>query len=512
MKSYNVAMYLRLSREDNAQKSESESIKSQRDMICSFLDEKTDFISQSLTEFKDDGYSGTNDRRPAFAEMIEQIRASKIDLIIVKDLSRFFRDYIEAGNYLECVFPFFKVRFISINDHYDSEETSMGGIEIAMRNIIYASYSKDLSTKTVSARKHMMKQGKFVGSHAPFGYKMHPKIKNKLAIDSESAKIVRKIFKLALQGNKTSKIAKKLNKDKVMTPAKYYKYKFPDDKKFNYTSEKSVWTSAQVYLILTNLRYTGTLVSNRKEKVSVSENKYRRAEPIIVEGTHEAIVSKENFDKANLVIKKTGRTSPTVAKEYPLKSLVRCGNCKRLMAREMKADKEFYFTCSYSHSDDDNACIKAKSFTQTELEERVLKVINDTVKKANEQILVFDKKIAEQNKIKAEIAKMQDKIKALSKSEFLLYQNYTNNIIDKKEFIKQEKAIERKLQRLKLQCEDKQEQIKNLISIPTELLRLRGVKNVKTLDYEIAHTVIKGIYIVSPEKVDIKLKFENLRN
>ncbi len=160
-------------------------------------------------EFVDDGYTGTNFQRPQFREMMKQLRAGAINVICVKDFSRFSRDYIEMGYYLEYVFPFLRIRFLSVNDGYDSEDYkgTTGGLEVVMRSFIYAAYSKDLSVKTTTAKIHMMKQGKYVGNYALYGYMLHPTVRNKLALDTEAAAIVRRVFDEALAGRNTSQIA-----------------------------------------------------------------------------------------------------------------------------------------------------------------------------------------------------------------------------------------------------------------------------------------------------------------
>lgn len=156
-------------------KAESDSIGHQRMLINHYLDNHPTLSKYPRLEFADDGYTGTNFHRPQFSAMMEKVRHGEINLICVKDFSRFSRDYIETGNYLECTFPFMGVRFISINDGYDSDDYkgTTGGLEVVMRSIIYAAYSKDLSVKTTTAKIQMMKQGKYVGGYAPYGYVLH---------------------------------------------------------------------------------------------------------------------------------------------------------------------------------------------------------------------------------------------------------------------------------------------------------------------------------------------------
>lgn len=231
---YTIGIYIRLSLADEdtgyGSKSESDSISNQRMLINRYLDESPTLSQCPRLEFADDGYTGTNFQRPQFTAMMEKVKRGEINLICVKDFSRFSRDYIETGNYLECTFPFMGVRFISINDGYDSEDYkgTTGGLEVVMRSIIYAAYSKDLSVKTTSAKVQMMKQGKYVGGYAPYGYVLHPTIRNKLKLDPEAANIVRRIFDEALLGRNTSQIALGLNDDNTTTPGQYFRTKHPD--------------------------------------------------------------------------------------------------------------------------------------------------------------------------------------------------------------------------------------------------------------------------------------------
>ena len=193
-----TAAYARLSSENSGHETE-DTLNTQILQIHNYIKEHPEL---TLTDtYVDNGFTGTNFDRPEFERMMQDVRTGKIQCIVVKDLSRFGRDYIETGNYLECTFPFMGVRFISINDGYDSDDYkgTTGGLEVVMRSIIYAAYSKDLSVKTTSAKIQMMKQGKYVGGYAPYGYVLHPTIRNKLAVDPEAADVIRRIFREALE-------------------------------------------------------------------------------------------------------------------------------------------------------------------------------------------------------------------------------------------------------------------------------------------------------------------------
>ena len=207
---YRCAVYLRLSRSDGDQQ-ESNSIKNQRALLNDYLGKHPEL--HKVDEYVDDGYSGTNFERPDFKRMIQDIENRKINCIIVKDLSRFGRNYIETGRYLERIFPFMGVRFIAINDHYDSAEENddKGRILIPFNNLINDTYCRDISMRVRSHLDVKRKEGQFIGSFAGYGYQKDPKDKNHLIIDEYAAGIVQEIFKQKLNGMSSQRIASHLN-------------------------------------------------------------------------------------------------------------------------------------------------------------------------------------------------------------------------------------------------------------------------------------------------------------
>jgi len=196
-----LAEYIRLSQEDENQ-GESNSIRNQRELLNAFVESSPDLSQYEVVEFCDDGYSGTNFDRPGVKSLLDEVRAGNIQCIIVKDLSRFGRNYIDIGDYLEQIFPFLGVRFISVNDHFDSNDFdgTTGGLDVGFRNLIYSLYSKDLSQKVRSAKKTRMEKGEFIGSHAPYGYAKSSENRKKLVVDEKAAAVVRRIFAMANEG------------------------------------------------------------------------------------------------------------------------------------------------------------------------------------------------------------------------------------------------------------------------------------------------------------------------
>ena len=209
-----IGIYLRLSLEDvdkktNRAKDESNSIVAQRQLLQRHIEQNPYLANLPQMEFCDDGFSGTNFERPDFQRMIEMVRNGEIHIVIVKDLSRFGRDYLEVGDYLEHIFPFLGVRMISINDHYDSERNqgNTAGMDIAFRNLIYDYYSKDLSKKVKSAMRTKQRSGSYI-TCCTYGYKVSPKNKHQMIIDPETAPIVRRIFADVIAGKSTSQVAR----------------------------------------------------------------------------------------------------------------------------------------------------------------------------------------------------------------------------------------------------------------------------------------------------------------
>ncbi len=514
-----VAIYIRLSSADEEtgfSKQESESILNQRLYINAYLDAHATLSDCIRKEFVDDGYSGAYIDRPKLNEMLNLVRSGEIQTIVVKDFSRFFRDYIEAGNYLECVFPFLGVRFISINDHYDSDDYkgSTGGLEMVVRNIVYASYSKDLSVKTTTAREHMMKQGKFVGSHAPFGYVMHHSVKNKLAIDEGSAYIVRGIFEDAMRGKNTSQIAKRLNTQNTPTPAQYFKAKYPNNKKFSFASAEISWTAAMVYLILTNERYTGTLVSGRKKKVSPTVKKYVKTVPIIVENTHDAIVSKQEFEQAGCVIRKAKKAQPRVQSAYALKSLVRCANCGRLMRRKLGARNRYYYECTYSRHDSATQCPVSLKVYEDELEKLVLHTINDFVLVAGEKVRSNQQSQERQaHTLQGRFETSREEIEQCKVEKLTLYERYVSGALPKEQYLQLRQAVDAKIvaaEQARLETEAKLGELSRHGEGERVTCLCDQYLNTSELTNEMAKAFVERVLIMGKDAIEIKMRFADV--
>lgn len=315
---YVICMYIRLSSEDddiryNDMKDESNSITAQRRMLYDYINSKVEFKDCTILERCDDGFSGTHfDNRPQFVDMIEMAKRGEIDCIIVKDFSRFGRDYIELGDYMEQLFPILGIRFISVNDCYDSdmlEDGEIGGLDISFKNLIYDYYARETSKKEKLAWKKSAERGDYRACVTLYGYRKSKDNHFKLEIDPEAAKIVREIFSMKLSGMTSTEIAANLNARNILPPTEY-KYQAGDKRAVNTNTRKCFWEAGVVNGILQNEKYTGDMVLLKTEVNRVTGKQVKRAKEdwITVENTHEAIVSREVFEAVAKTIKTVPRS------------------------------------------------------------------------------------------------------------------------------------------------------------------------------------------------------------
>ena len=406
MKSY-VALYLRLSQEDvdlrtNQTKDESNSISAQRALLLRDIALDTSICDLPQLEFCDDGFSGTNFDRPAFHEMIERAKRGEISCIVVKDLSRFGRDYIEVGDYLEHIFPFMGIRFKSVNDHYDSDRLhgNTAGMDVAFQNLIYDYYSKDLSKKVKSAMRAKQRSGSYITA-CTYGYKVLPNNKHKMVIDPEAASVVRRIFEEAIAGKSTNEIARGLNADGIPTPQVYKGIKRKAG-----NAKIPLWSHPRIWDMLNNVKYTGCMVNHTRESMTIRATSQRRVpkeEWIVTPNAHEAIVTKEEFDLAHETLRKVRPHSRRPVQEsFP----IYCAHCGRKLQRTYGSDT--YFTCVSAYMDEGADECRQVRWSKTDLE----KVLLASLKA---QIALMSVEVKNHAKVSAgKSAGLQRRLKALS--------------------------------------------------------------------------------------------------
>ena len=350
-KIWNTTLYLRLSRDDG-DKEESNSITGQRDLLRDFLTKHPELWEYTVRV--DDGWSGSTFERPNFQKMIEDVKAGRTNCIVVKDLSRFGRNYLDAGEYIEKIFPFLGVRFIAVNDNYDSlgDKKASDDLIIPFKNLINEAYCRDISVKIRSQLEIKRKSGQYLGSFAVYGYQKDPQDKNKLIVDEYAADFVRDIFAWKLEGVSPQDIADKLNQLGVLSPMEYKRslgMKYTTTFK---TNSQALWSAGTVLRVLKNPVYTGVLVQGKETTPSYKVHK-RVAKPesdwSVIQNSHEAIIEKKDFDTVQKVLALDTRRGVDDSAVSLFSGMIFCGECGASMVRKVVpagGRKYYYYICS----------------------------------------------------------------------------------------------------------------------------------------------------------------------
>jgi len=347
-----TALYERLSRDDE-QAGESNSIQNQKKYLEEYAHQHG---LRNIRHFYDDGYSGTNFNRPGFAALLEEVEAGRVETLVVKDLSRFGRNYLQVGYYTEILFPKKGVRFIAINNNVDSA-TPQDNDFTPFLNIMNEWYAKDTSNKIKAIFKSRMKDGMRCSGSIPYGYKRKPDDKQTLIVDEPAAEVVRKIFRLVCQGNSTTAIAEMLTADKVLIPSAYAALNQPKNCRHKNVADPYRWSATTVGYILDRQEYLGHTVLGK----SICENfktKQRRAatpdELMIFPDTHEAIIDQDTWDIARKIRSKKilyfSRLGAT-HKDYSFESLSILGTCREAVEDNLTLLEEAGFSIEYTEND-----------------------------------------------------------------------------------------------------------------------------------------------------------------
>ena len=376
-KSFRVGLYIRLSREDG-DKEESSSVTNQREMLKRYVSEQENFFI--VKEYVDDGYTGTNFDRPGFKQMIEDIEAGIIDTVITKDLSRLGRERLGVGHYTEIYFPEHNVRYIALLDNIDTYFDAGMNDMAPFKGVINDMYVRDISKKIRSSLIERKKAGNFLGVTAPYGYQKDPNNKFHLIINEKEAKVVKRVFKLYLEGNGLTRIAQILTKDGIPVPGESR-----DIGKTRRTALYSSWKQTTIRRILDNRVYLGELVQFKRRKINYKSKRritVPEEERYICRGTHEAIIDEESFNAVQNILKKNKSFKGT-KHDYLFKGLLYCAECgARLNITysnyALKKYGEYrYTTICYSYSRLYSDICTRHSNSIPELEEVLIKHIKE---------------------------------------------------------------------------------------------------------------------------------------
>lgn len=501
---YRVGVYLRLSNDDGDNR-ESNSIASQRAIIQSFIDKHDDMVLQG--EYLDDGYTGTNFERPGFKHLLEDSDAGIINCVVCKDLSRLGRNYVQTGLYLEQYFPLKGVRFIAINDNYDSiNSNSDNDFMMPIRNLFNANYSKDISKKVRSAFRAKQNAGEFVGAFASYGYIKDPNDRHKLIVDEEAAAIVRRIFSLYNQGQGKISIAHTLNDENIPCPSEYKKLKglrYTNCHRMGYTT---YWTYSTIHKILGNEMYIGVLVQNKTERRTVrgKATKMSSDEWIRVKDTHEAIIDMETWNITQELLKRRGR-QPNFSSEVGLfAGFIRCGDCGRAMAKIRKRN-EIHYVCGTYKWYTSKQC-SSHSIKERMLESLILEKLNEEMVKLDDEDFTRPKS----EKRKVDVSRYKDTLAKLYKLKKDSYEDYKSGLLTKEEYLlykedyTKEEALVNGQMAAVLQSMEERDERNEWVE------HLKKYRRIERLDRAILACILDGITVYEDEeelRVDIRLKY-----
>lgn len=513
-KTWRACGYVRLSHEDG-DKEESNSITGQKNLIRDFFSRHPELSECGMAV--DDGFSGSSFERPAFRKMMDDVRAGKIDCIVVKDLSRFGRNYLDAGEYIEKIFPFFGVRFIAVNDNYDSlDNAASDGLVVPFKNLINEAYCRDSSVKIRSCLEVKRRRGDFTGAFAVYGYLKDPQNKNHLVVDTFAADVVRDIYQWKLEGVSAADIAGRLNADGILAPMDYKKQqglRFATPFRIR---SRSPWSATAVLRILKNPVYTGILEQGKNTTLSYKVKKRvakPRGEWAVVESAHEAVVDRQDFLSVQKVLALDTRKSPGRDRVELFSGMVLCGECGAAMVRKTVPSggkKYIYYVCA-AHKNE-KTCF-SHSIRDTALEKIVLESLQKQIQYIISLAGLLEmadtaplrkagaKKVQERMDSRKREA---DRYRRLMES---LYENMVDGVITREEYHELKKNYSDLCSEAEKQAEGLQEEMVRTLESSVDgngwMEQFKKYGNITELDRTTVVSLIDRIFIYRDRRVDI---------
>lgn len=507
MREYRTALYARLSREDG-DKPDSDSIVNQQYLLRDYCAAHPEFVITD--EYADDGFTGTNFKRPEFQRMVSDIEAGKVDCVIVKDLSRFGRDYIDMGFYLERFFPAKGVRFLAVNDGVDSLKGPYDML-LPLKNVFNTQYAKDISEKVRSSFRSKQKRGEFVGAFASYGYLKDPDNHNRLIADPVASLVVKRIFEMAAEGVGQVRIAKILNEEQVPCPSEYKRQmgeKYCNGRKLDGTR---YWTYATVHRLLQNQMYIGTMVQNRSVRPTM-HGKARKADEkdwIKVDGTHEPIISKELWDTVQAQVSKNSREIDWGGNVGLFAGFLRCGDCGRALTKTTWNGRVTY-SCGSYHRYGAMACTP-HYIPQNVLSEIILGDLNRIIAEIKDLRELAEKSQPPTDKEahrESEIKKLQAALSRVQRLKKSAYEDYRDGLLNKEDYISYKADYERQESALTAQLDQSEKQ-----NAETDKLRepwveqLISLGKITELDRATLAQTVKEIRIFEDKRIEITYLF-----
>lgn len=522
---YYAAAYLRLSRDDVSDdgSTESNSISSQRELIHSYLCGQEDMELYDF--YVDDGWSGANFDRPSFQRMMRDIEAGRINCVIVKDLSRFGRDYIEAGRLIQKTFPAFSVRFIALNDHFDSltanfHETSL---VLPVKNFVNDAYCSDISKKVRSHQRVKREKGDFIGAFAAYGYCKDSEDNNHLVVDNYAAGIVKKIFAWRIAGFSNLAIAKKLNGLGILSPMEYKKSLGENFSTGFVTHVKAKWSSVAVKRILTNELYTGVMVQGKSEKVNHKVKRLvekPREDWIRVADTHEAVVSKEDYQIVRKMLETDSRAASGKTVSHMFTGILYCGDCREPMIRRVNRYKGTEKVCFICSTKNRGLGCSRHNIPEEELKWLVLAGLRQQLalflnsKAVLSQMEEMEIRVEEREVLDREIQRLRQELEKYVFLRDRLCEDWKQGVLTEEDFREFSCIFETQYQETKEAIRRQENMLQKLIqteaSAKENLEKLKSTLEITTLDRDVLVTFVSRVLVYEDNRVCMELQTKDM--
>ena len=517
---YKTAKYIRLSYTDD-KSNESDSVVNQRKQIDSYIENHPEF--EAIAEYVDDGVSGIIFDRPAFKQMMADVESGNINCVIVKDLSRLGREYIETGRYLRRIFPAYGVRLIALNDNIDTLKDSGDDLVVSVKSIINDAYCRDISVKTRSALGAKRDNGDFVGACPVYGYRKADGNHNQLIVDEYPASVVGDIYRMKLGGMSALKIAKNLNTLGVLSPMEYKKANGLPHPKGGYADrDDAKWSPTTVIRILNDETYTGALIQGRqgtlnykiKDLINRPENEWKRTD-----SAHEAIITPQDFDLAQRIMRLDTRTAPGGDKVYAFSGVLICGCCGARMTRKAvpyKGEKYYYYYCPTTKN---RGCSDGVNLKENDLSECVLESIKGHIANVASLEAVIagsdGQRIANAliKQYSTQVKTNESQLDEINGFKSSLYENMISGVLSKDEYKELKAKYNADETRLRNAITSLNHQINNALCGKSERLlwmeHFRRFKGLTEIDRRIVVNLIQSIRVESKSKLLITFIYQS---
>lgn len=525
-KVYRAGLYARISVETE-RKREADTIGNQLQLLKDYVSEHSDLTVFDI--YSDDDISGTDFIRPEFSRMMNDLRDGKIDCIIVKDLSRLGRNYLESGEYIEMVFPFFRCRFISVTDRFDTKY-QQADISVQLKNMANEMYAKDISRKICSTMRTIQDQGKFAGSRAPYGYRLDPADKHHLIIDEETAPIVKQLFELLAEGNTVHFVATTMNANGIPSPGRLlYERGIASTDHF----KNSKWYMQTVRRILQDEIYLGWMVSGKFRSTYHSTGKkgsqpVPREEWIVTKGTHEPIVTEELFNKVQEYFvrmkEEHGQTAVYNSKSKKasiFKGHLRCGECGQAMFLRNKHSHgkvTAWYYCALHENYNSSYCVK-KAVKKQDVEDIALKLIRTQIKlftDAREMIIALNKKESSKTKHRIysdQIRNVKKQIEKYLSLKASLYEDFANGVLSQSDYISMGQEYAQKADELRIflaELEKEAQKYSQTYAMNGSWAQIiEQYQNAEALTEEMIDAFIDEMILYNNGHVEVKFRFKD---